>query len=127
MKHRTEKIKRLWAIANKLYGRQKEKSIYDMIHFVYEKERIRELTDEELNDVLNHLIKMLSEEECPQAPGEYRVIKALQRKLGWDDSYLNNFIRKVTGVSHIRFLDYYSARATISALRKLEKKYAKTV
>ncbi len=121
---RTRKIKHLWALANSLWGKEKEKYIYDSITFCYGKERLRELTDEEIDDTIKMLRKMEAEYKCPKAPAEWIKIKQLQRKYKITDEHLRNFIKKVTGVSHERFLDFYTARAVISALYK---KYSKKI
>jgi NADH:ubiquinone oxidoreductase subunit E len=117
-----KKVKKLWAIAQKIYGRGKEQKIYALIDFVYQKQHLRELTDSEISELIAELTKILSEQECPQAPGEWRVIKALQRQLGWTDEHLINFIQKVTGISHPRFLEYKTSRAVINALRKTKRR-----
>lgn len=116
------KLRRLWATAHKIYGHEKEEKIYSLIGFVYGKERLRELTEEEFSDLLSNLTRLLSEQECPQAAGEWRVIKALQRQLRWSDEHLTNFIRKVTGISHPRFLDYKTSRAVINALNRIKRR-----
>ncbi len=120
-----KRLRKLWALAQSVYGKNKEEAVYSLIQFLYGKERIRELTEEEFANLMKELLSMLSVKECPQAPGEWRVIKLYQRKLGWSDEHLINFIRKVTGVSHPRFLDYRTSRAVIDALDKKMKKEGK--
>lgn len=120
--YRKKLIKRIWTIAQKLYGHEKEKKVYDMIEFVFNRKRMRELTDEELREIYTVLIDMLSEKECPQASGEWKVIKAIQKKLGWSDEHLLNYIHKYARVSHPRFLEYRTARLVIAAMKKIQRR-----
>lgn len=116
-----KKLRSLWAMANRVYGKDKEKIIYSMI-FVYKKERIHDLTEQEFDDLLRHMRLYLSDSECPSAPKEWRLIKVLQRQAGWTDEHLSNYIKKHAHVDHPRFLDYYSARAIITGLINIQKK-----
>jgi hypothetical protein len=109
-------LKRLWAIADRLFGKEKEEKVYSYVSFVYEKERLRELTDEELEEMVKAFVEMLSENECPSAPNEWRLIKVLQKKLGWTNEHLLNYIKKYARVDHTRFLTQYEAKIVISAM-----------
>jgi hypothetical protein len=109
-------LRRLWAIADSLFGKEKEEKVYSYVSFVYEKERLRELTDEELEEMVKAFVEMLSEKECPSAPHEWRLIKVLQKKLGWTNEHLLNYIKKYARVDHPRFLTQYEARIVITAM-----------
>jgi hypothetical protein len=74
------------------------------------------LTDEELEEMVKVFVEMLSEKECPSAPHEWRLIKVLQKKLGWTNEHLLNYIKKYARVDHPRFLTQYEARIVITAM-----------
>lgn len=114
-------LKRLWAIAHSLYGDRKKEVIYSRVEFLYNKERLRDLTDEEFGEMIKMLLDELSEKECPSAPNEWRLIKSLQRQLGWDEEHLMNYIKKHANVDHPRFLNYYTARAIVTGLKRIKK------
>jgi len=115
-------IKRIWTIAHALYGRDKEKHVYDMINFVFDKNRLRELSDEQLYEVWRVLINKLSMNECPQAPQEWRLIKVLQRQAGWSDEHLKNYLKRYAHISSPRFMTQHEAKIVISAMKKIIKR-----
>jgi hypothetical protein len=115
-------IKRIWTIAHALYGRDKERYIYGMINFVFDKERFRELSDEQLYEVWRILINELSMNECPQAPQEWRLIKVLQRQAGWSDEHLKNYLKHYAHISSPRFMTQHEAKIVISAMKKIIKR-----
>jgi|GEM_PF-5592150 len=115
-------IKKIWTVANSLYGKEKNKYIYGMIQFIYDKNRLRELNDDELMEVLRSLIIELSMNECPQAPNEWRLIKVLQKKIGWSDEHLRNYIRHYAHIDSPRFITQREAKIIISAMQKIRER-----
>jgi len=111
---RNQLIKRLWAIAHSLYGKDKEAYVYRIIENMFKREKIRELSDPEISKLIDYLKR----QECPFAPDEWRRIKWLQKKVGWSNEHLLNYIRKYAKVDHPRFLTPDKTRIIISALTK---------
>jgi hypothetical protein len=54
--------------------------------------------------------------------GQWRKIRWLQRRLGWSDRHLTNYICKLARISHIRFLTAGAARAAITGMEKMDEK-----
>lgn len=124
----TNELRRFWAIA-----RQAGVSA-DGVHAIIEghypgRSRLHDLTRLEFiklmdlfftaADVSPGSIPSLDEDYGNPYDGQWRKIRWLQRQLQWSDLHLLNYVKKQCGISHVRFLTTYGARAVITGMEAI--------
>ena len=125
---RGKELKRFWAVARKA-GVSK-----DGVHLIIEghfpgKSRLHDLTRGQFIFMMNLLFSNgdAPDQELEERHGnindnQWRKIRYLQRRLGWSDVHLTNYICKLARISHIRFLTTGAARAAIIGMEKMHGK-----
>lgn len=127
-----KELKRFWAIARQAGVSQ------DGVHAIIQghypgKTRLHDLTRVEfikLMDLLFHGAGQPAANTIPDLDirhgacedGQWRKIRWLQRQLRWDDTHLVNYINRLCGIHHARFLTTWGARAVITGLEKIHEK-----
>jgi len=126
-----KELKRFWAIARAVGVSQ------DGVHAIIEghfsgKSRLHDLTRVEfiqLMDLLVHgpggktdTIPDLDIRHGACQESQWRRIRWLQRRIGWIDAHLVNYIKKQCGIHHVQFLTTWGARAVITGMEKIHEK-----
>lgn len=126
-------LKRFWAIARQAGVSQE--GVRAIINGHYPgKNRLHDLSRVEfiqLMDLLFHgpgktadTIPDLDIRHGSCQDGQWRKIRWLQRRLGWPDDHLVNYIRKACGIDSVRFMTTWGARAVITGMENVYERSA---
>lgn len=112
-------LRRFWGLARKA-GLDTE-SVRGMLFEHYGKTRLHDLTRREFLGAMSALLKKQDMHHGWSSADQWEKIKWLQRRLGWTDRHLENFIKRHRQIDSIRFLDVPAARDVITAMEKIRR------
>lgn len=111
----------IWAIARDL-GIDKD-TLYAGIFGMWEVERMSALTARQADLLIQDLRKKqigLGAERL--TPDQYRAILSYQRYLGWTTQHLRHYVTRQTGVSEVKWLTVWQARAVLTGMENVKQK-----
>lgn len=109
----------VWGIAKKAPGMDDE-ALYAVIFRMFDKEHMSDLLACEAELLISELKRIDAglARDALTTP-QYRKIMAMSAEFGWTTEGLCRFVKKETGVEHVKWLSIWQARSVITGLEKI--------